>query len=71
MLEEILSKENMTAALKRVKSNKGASGVDGMSVDELQSYPNMHWSFIKAELLEGTYKPSAVKKLYRLGICRP
>src|SRR3989339_190014 len=63
MLEEILSRENMVKALRRVKSNKGASGVDGMPVDELQPYLNTHWAFIKAEILEGTYKPSPVEKV--------
>jgi RNA-directed DNA polymerase len=63
MLDEILSRENMTQALRRVQSNKGTSGVDGMSVDELQPYLMPRWSFIKAELLDGTYKPSAVKQV--------
>ena len=53
----------MTRAFKRVKSNKGSSGVDGMTVDELQPYLNIGWSFIKAEVLEGIYKPSPVKKV--------
>lgn len=63
MLEEILSRANMTQALRRVKSNKGTSGVDGMTVDELQPYLNSQWLFIKAELLDVTYKPSAVKQV--------
>ena len=63
MLEEILGRENMTRAFKQVKSNKGAPGVDGMSVDELQAWLNANWSFIKAEILEGKYKPSAVRKV--------
>ena len=63
MLEEILSRENMTQALKRVKSNKGSSGVDGMKVDELLPWLNSHWLFVKAELLEGSYKPNAVKSV--------
>jgi RNA-directed DNA polymerase len=63
MLEEILSRENMTKAFKRVKSNKGAAGVDGMTVDELHPYLNASWPFIKAEILEGTYRPSPVKKV--------
>ena len=53
----------MTQALRRVKSNKGTSGVDGMTVDELQPYLNSQWLFIKAELLDVTYKPSAVKQV--------
>lgn len=60
-LEEILSRENMAIALKRVKSNNGASGVDGMTVDKLQSYLDAHWSKIKAEILSGDYRPSPVR----------
>ena len=63
MLEEILNKENMTLALKRVISNKGACGVDGMNVEELRPYINLHWAFIRVELLDGSYKPSPVKKV--------
>jgi RNA-directed DNA polymerase len=63
MLEEILSRENMTKAFKRVKSNKGTSGIDGMTVDELQLFLQPNWSFIKTEILEGKYKPSPVKKV--------
>jgi RNA-directed DNA polymerase len=63
MLEEIVSKENMTKAFKRVKANKGAAGIDGMQVEELQGYLSNAWSFIKAEILEGKYKPSCVKQV--------
>lgn len=63
MIEEILSKENMTRALKRVESNKGASGVDGVTVDKFRPILNAQWAFIKAEILEGTYKPSPVRKV--------
>lgn len=61
MLEEILSKPNMTEAYKRVVRNKGASGIDGMSTQELKAYLNSEWIFLKAELLEGKYQPSAVR----------
>ena len=63
MLEQVLERENMRTAFKRVKSNKGASGVDGMSVDALQCWLTPRWAFIKAEILSGTYKPAAVKKV--------
>lgn len=63
MLDRILSRENMTKALKRVTSNKGSSGIDGMKVDELQPFLIDQWAFIKAELLDGTYKPSPVKRV--------
>lgn len=63
MLEEIVSRENMTEAFHRVKSNKGAAGIDGMTVDKLQAYLSESWSFIKAEILEGKYKPKCVKQV--------
>lgn len=63
MLEEILSRENMTQAYKRVKSNDGAAGVDGMRVQELKPYLDDAWAFIKADILEGIYVPSAVLKV--------
>ena len=61
LLEKILSKENMTRAFKRVKANKGASGIDGMRVDELQPCLKDAWPKIKAEILAGSYKPKAVR----------
>ena len=63
LLERILSKENMTRAFKRVKSNKGSPGIDGMQVDELQPFLNDGWAFIKADLLDGSYRPRAVKRV--------
>jgi group II intron reverse transcriptase/maturase len=63
MLDEILSKENMTRALKRVESNKGACGIDGMPVNKFRPFLNERWAFIKSELLDGTYKPSPVRKV--------
>ena len=63
LLERILSRENMTRAFKRVVSNKGAAGVDGMDVGRLRSYLNESWSFIKADLLAGSYRPQAVKRV--------
>lgn len=61
MLDQILERDNLHRALKRVISNGGSGGVDGMKVDELQPYLSTHWAFIKAEILEGSYKPGAVK----------
>lgn len=63
MLEEILGRENMTISFKRVKTNKGSSGVDGMTVTELLPYLNDEWIFIKTEILAGVYNPSPVKKV--------
>jgi RNA-directed DNA polymerase len=63
LMEEVLRRENLLRAYKRVKSNKGAAGVDGMTVDELMPYCREHWDEIKEQLLEGTYQPRPVKRV--------
>jgi RNA-directed DNA polymerase len=60
MIEEILSKANLTKAYKQVLSNKGSAGVDKMKVSELKSYLNQHWTGIKTEVENGTYQPKSV-----------
>ena len=55
LMEEVLSKENMTKAVKRVEANKGAAGVDEMTVSELKGYLKQEWPRIRGELLEGRY----------------
>jgi len=59
-MEVVVERENMSAAYKRVVRNKGASGVDGMNVDELKPYLAREWERIKSELLEGEYTPQPV-----------
>jgi group II intron reverse transcriptase/maturase len=63
LLEHILSRDNMLAALKRVKANKGSHGVDGMKVDELPAYLKTAWHTIKQSLLDGTYVPQPVRRV--------
>lgn len=63
LLEDILARENMQAALRRVKRNKGCPGVDGMSTEELSEYLKLHWLRIKEELFKGSYKPSRLKEV--------
>jgi RNA-directed DNA polymerase len=60
LMEAVVEKENMLAALARVKSNKGCAGVDGMSVDELEYHLRTSWPDIKWRLLFGEYRPSPV-----------
>jgi len=62
LMEEILERENMARALQQVRSNKGAPGVDGMTVDQLPSYLRRHWQKVKASLLDGTYRPLPVRR---------
>jgi RNA-directed DNA polymerase len=63
LMEEVCERENCLQALKRVKSNKGRAGIDGMTVDELSAYLLGHWPAIREQLLAGTYKPQPVKRV--------
>ncbi|WP_395338013.1 group II intron reverse transcriptase/maturase [Ningiella sp. W23] len=63
LLEKILSRPNMQGAYQRVMRNKGAAGVDGMSVDALKAYLQTRWQDHKADLLAGRYCPQAVLKV--------
>ena len=62
LLEKVLERENLNRAYKRVKANKGAPGIDGMTVEEVLPWLKEH----KGELLEsirnGKYKPSPVRR---------
>jgi RNA-directed DNA polymerase len=62
-MEAVVERENLKKALAQVKRNKGAAGVDGMSVDDLSAYLKEHWPMIRAELLDGTYKPQPVRRV--------
>lgn len=63
LMERVLARDNMFRALERVKDNKGAPGVDGVTVDQLEQYCRDHWLRIKGELLAGTYKPQPVRRV--------
>jgi len=62
-MEEILSRENMAQAYKKVKANKGASGVDGISTDEIQEYLKENWPSIKERIQKRKYKPQPVLRV--------
>jgi len=63
LLERILSRENMIEALKRVKSNKGSYGIDGMKIEELSEYLKSNWTEIKEKIMTGKYKPQPVRRV--------
>jgi len=63
LLERMLERENLFLALKQVKRNGGAPGMDGMMVEQLPDYLKTHWLVTKDQLLTGTYKPSPVKRV--------
>lgn len=62
LMEEICEAENMRKALKRVQQNKGAPGIDGITVEELPGYLKKHWPKHREELLEGNYKPKPARR---------
>ena len=62
-MEEVVRRENLQKALKRVCANKGSPGMDGMAVEELRDYLKTHWLGIREELLQGHYKPQPVKQV--------
>jgi RNA-directed DNA polymerase len=63
LLEQILSRENMLLAWKRVKANKGAAGMDGMSIEAFPEFVRHHWERIRSALEKGTYHPAAVLRV--------
>lgn len=60
LLECALERSNMFRALRRVRRNQGAPGVDGMTVEELPGHLRKHWPEIRAALLAGSYRPPPV-----------
>ena len=63
LIEQILDKENVRAALEKVIANKGAAGIDGMKVEDLRDYMNANWTSIKQSILERSYKPAPVRRV--------
>jgi RNA-directed DNA polymerase len=63
LMEQVCERENLKAALRRVKANKGSPGVDGMTVAALPGYLKQHWPALREQLLSGTYQPQPVKRV--------
>jgi len=63
LTEEVLRRENLVKAYHRVRANKGAPGIDGMTVDDLKLYLKEHWPRIKEQLIAGTYRPQPVRRV--------
>jgi len=56
LMDRIIAPENLRAAIRRVRKNKGAPGVDGMTVNELGAHLRANWQTIREQLLTGTYE---------------
>ena len=63
LMEEVCDRANLVRAWKRVRSNKGSPGVDGMTIAGAKAYLREHWPNIRSELLSGTYEPQPVKRV--------
>ncbi len=63
LMEEVCDRGNLDRAWKRVRANKGAPGVDGMTIDDAKSYLREHWPTIRSRLLGGIYQPQPVRRV--------
>lgn len=63
LMAQVVEKANMHQAWKRVKSNKGAPGSDGMPLEDFPVYARKHWPTIRQSLLDGTYCPQPVRRV--------
>jgi RNA-directed DNA polymerase len=63
LMESVVERGNLIAALRRVERNGGSPGIDGMRVDELRGYLKEHWPSIKQQLIWGRYSPMPVKRV--------
>jgi len=61
LMERVVERSNLWLAYQRVISNKGAPGVDGLTVSELKEWLKVHWPSVKQALLEGRYLPQSVR----------
>ena len=64
LFRQVLDGANMALAWKQVKANKGAPGVDGMTIDEFPAFARENWERIRSQLSEGTYHPAAVRRVF-------
>ena len=63
LMEVVLGKQNLIAALERVEANKGSAGIDGMTTEELRSFLKGSWEQLRGQLLTGEYRPQPVRRV--------
>ena len=63
LMEQVVDRDNLFAALKKVKRNGGSPGVDGMKVEDLPEYLKREWPQLRRQLLSGTYEPQPVRRV--------
>jgi len=62
-MEVVVARDNLRQALAQVRRNKGAPGIDGMTVADLGPHLKEHWPQIRAQLLDGSYRPQPVRRV--------
>ncbi|WP_425009515.1 group II intron reverse transcriptase/maturase [Novispirillum sp. DQ9] len=63
LLAAVLARENLLRAMKQVRANKGAAGVDGLDIDQTAMMLRTRWPAIRDSLLQGTYRPQPVRRV--------
>ena len=63
LMEQVCERQNLQAALKRVRRNAGSPGIDGMTVEELSAHLRVHWPQLREELLADRYQPQPVRRV--------
>lgn len=64
LLEAIVARDNLQRAWRRVKANKGAAGIEAISVTDFPAWAHQHWPTIKANMMNGDYQPEAVRRVW-------
>ena len=64
LFRQVLDGANLNLAWKQVRANKGAPGVDGMTIDDFPAFAREHWERIRSQLSEGTYHPAPVRRVF-------
>ena len=63
LLQAVLARDNLARAWKRVKANKGAPGIDGVTVEDWPDHARAHWPALREQLEGGRYRPQAVRRV--------
>ena len=63
LMEAVVDQANVTQAWRNVKANRGAPGPDGITISEFPAWVRIHWSTVRSQLLDGTYRPSPVRRV--------
>ena len=63
LMEAVVAPHNMRRAWARVKSNRGAPGIDGMPIEDFPGFARTHWTTIRQALLDGSYRPQPVRRV--------